>query len=90
MKTTDELFEEVEKADQAFDQCRARLRAAICKDPEYLRTLATCDAAFAAYAKSRGIASPPHGWTAGEAEGRIPFPRPAVISQVKTRISTIF
>lgn len=58
MKTTDELWEVVEKADQAFDQCRARLRLGIYKDPEYLRTSAACDEAFAAYAKSKGLAIP--------------------------------
>ncbi len=52
MRTLDELWEEVEKADQAFDQCRSRLRAAIYKDPEYVRTLAACNAAFAVHAKA--------------------------------------
>ncbi len=81
MKTTDELEQETEKADRAFDDCRARL----FKDPEYLRTAAAADAAYEAYTKSKGFTIP-RNLTVSDA------PRPTALraSDHITRISTIF
>ena len=85
MKTTKELEQETEKADQAFDDCRARLRLEICKDPEYLRTAAAADAAYKAYAKSKGLVIPRNLTVVDTA-------RPAALwaSGRVTRISTVF
>ena len=46
MKTADELWEECERVDQAFDRCQERLRLEKYKDAEYIRTCLACDVAF--------------------------------------------
>ena len=53
MKTLDELWEECERVNRAFDRCQVRLHFQVCKDPEYIRTNAACDVAFAAYTKAQ-------------------------------------
>ena len=53
MKTLDELWEECNIADDAVAACQTRHRAAVLKDPEYVRTLAACDAAYEAWDKAR-------------------------------------